>query len=93
MVYLNKHDISIKSKMATINLHTGREKVCHFVYILIFYRHYCSQNLYFMTLWTDNFILFIQVVFPITMVLMQHSRWLPLICIQKGTNCSILCKF
>ena len=70
MVYLNKHDINIKSKMATINLHTGREIVCHFVYMLIFYGHYCSQNLYFMTLWTDNFILFIQVVFPITMALM-----------------------
>ena len=32
MVYLNKHDINIKSKMATINLHTGREKVSFCVY-------------------------------------------------------------
>ena len=55
MVHLNKHDINIKSKMATINLHTGRDKVCHFVYILIIYGHCCSQNLYLMTLWTDNF--------------------------------------
>ena len=69
MVYLNKHDINIKSKMATINLHTGREKVSFCVYS-DFYDHYCNQNLYFTTLWTDNFILFIQVVFPIKMALM-----------------------
>ena len=49
--------------MAIINLHTGRDKVCHFVCILILYDPYCSQNLRFMILWTDNFILFIQVVF------------------------------
>ena len=55
MVHLNKHDINIKSKIATINLHNGRDKVCHFVYILIFYDHCCSQNLYLKTLWNDNF--------------------------------------
>ena len=44
MVHLNKHDINIKSKMATINLHTGRDKVCHFVYILVIYGHCCSQK-------------------------------------------------
>ena len=55
MVHLNKHDINIKSKMATINLHNGRDKVCHFVYILIFYDHCCSHNLYLKTLWNDNF--------------------------------------
>ena len=32
MVYLSKDDINIKSKMATINLHTGREKVSFCVY-------------------------------------------------------------
>ena len=48
--------------MATINLHTGRDKVCHFVCILILNDPYCSHHLYFMILWTDNFILFIQVV-------------------------------
>ena len=69
MVYLNKHDINIKSKMATINCILEGKK-CHFVYILIFYDHYGRQNLYFTTLWTDNFILFIQVVFPIAMALM-----------------------
>ena len=49
--------------MAIINLYTGRDKVCHFVCILILYDPYGSQNLCFMILWTDNFILFIQVVF------------------------------
>ena len=63
IVYLNNPDINIKSKMATINLHTGRDKVCHFVCILILNDPYCSHNLFFMILWTDNFILFIQVVF------------------------------
>ena len=62
-VYLNNPDINIKSKMATINLPTGRDKVCHFVCILILYDPYCSQNLHFMILWTDNFILFIKIVF------------------------------
>ena len=32
MVYLNKPDINIKSKMATNNLHTGRDKVSFCVY-------------------------------------------------------------
>ena len=63
IVYLNNPDINIKSKMATINLHTGSDKVCHFVCILILNDPYCSHHLYFMILWTDNFILFIQVVF------------------------------
>ena len=56
--------------MVTITLYTGRENVWHFVCILILYDPYCSQNIYFITLWTDNFILFIQVVFPVTMALM-----------------------
>ena len=32
IVYLNKPNINIKSKMATINLHTGRDKVSFCVY-------------------------------------------------------------
>ena len=70
IVYVNNLDINIKSKMATITLHTGRDKVCHFVCILILYDLYCSQNLYFVILWTDNVILLIQVVCPVTMALM-----------------------
>ena len=51
MVYLNKPDINIKSKMATINLHTGRDKVSFCVYFdFLNYNHYCRQNLYFMIL-------------------------------------------
>ena len=53
MVYLNKPDINIKSKMATINLHTGRDKVSFCVYMyfdFLNYNHYCRQNLYFMIL-------------------------------------------
>ena len=65
IAYLNNPDINIKSKMAIINLYTGRDKVCHFVCILILYDPYCSQNLCFMILWTDNFILFIPVTMPI----------------------------
>ena len=49
--------------MAIINLHTGRDKVYLFVCILILNDRYCNHNLYFMILWTDNFILFIQVFF------------------------------
>ena len=63
IAYLNNPDNNIKSKMTTINLHTGRDKVCHFVCILFLYDHYCIHNLYFMILWTDNVIFFIQVVF------------------------------
>ena len=70
IVYVNNPDINMKSKMATITLHTGRDKVCHFVCILILYDPYCSQNLYFVILWTDNVILLIQVVCPVTMALM-----------------------
>ena len=35
IAYLNNPDINIKSKMAIINVYTGRDKVCHFVCSLI----------------------------------------------------------
>ena len=50
----NNHRISVKSKMAAINLHTGRDKLWYFVYSLIIYGHNQSENLYGIEFWEEN---------------------------------------
>ena len=45
------HGISVKSKMAAINLHTGRDKLWYFVYGLILYGYNQGQNLYGIEVW------------------------------------------
>ena len=50
----NNHRISVKSKMAAINLHTGRDKLWYVVYGLIIYGHNQSQNLYGIEFWEEK---------------------------------------
>ena len=40
--------------MATINLHTERDKLWYFVYGLIIYGHNQSQNLYGIEFWEEK---------------------------------------
>ena len=50
----NNHGLSVKSKMAAINLYTGRDKLWYFVYGLIIYGHNQSQNLYGIEFWEEK---------------------------------------
>ena len=47
----NKHGISVKSKMAAIDLHTGRDKLWYFVYGLTLYGCNQGQNLCGIDFW------------------------------------------
>ena len=53
----NNHGISVKSKMAAINLHIRRDKLWYFVYGLIVYDHNQSQNLNGIEFWEEKCIL------------------------------------
>ena len=53
----NNHGISVKSKVAAINLHIQRGKLWYFVYSLIIYDHNQSQNLNGIEFWEEKCIL------------------------------------
>ena len=47
----NNHGVSVKSKMAAINLHIRRDKLWYFVYGLILYGYNQSQSPYGIDFW------------------------------------------